>query len=290
MNFAIFRIGKKYKSIDEIRGFEKHTERKQETPNANISISNELLVGSSNIVSDVENYIDGIKLRKNGVLARDLLLTTSPEWFKDSSEELKREWINSNVKWLLEQFGGNLIYCVCHNDEKSIHIHALIVPRFYDAKKDKYSLSNRNYFNGAAVLSEWQDKYSNAMEGLGLSRGLKWSKAKHTDIKTFYNLINKNIEEKDIEVLTAKAKHGEILCNKVKSLQKTLNSYSNINNKSVKEKEMLTKEIKSIQSDKEIYKECIRTMSELYKIPQGSIEKVIKYVSQKSQDTEREKH
>ena len=298
MNFAIFRVGKKFKSLNELKGFERHTERKQYTPNADTNIENEVIIGSGNVAADVEKYIEGIKLRKNGVLARDLLLTTSPEWMKSADSSLREEWINKNIKWLKSQFGDNLIYCCCHNDEKTLHLHALIVPRFYDSKRDRFTLSNRNYFNGAAVLSEWQDKYSKAMEDFGLNRGLKWSKAKHTNIKVFYSLINKDLNEKDLESLTSKAKNGDLLNIKIKRLQKTLNSYKNFNKKTDQEKEQIRKQnihlfnqVQEIKKDKDIYKECIRTMSELYKIPQNAIEKVIRYVSEKSssKEIEREK-
>ncbi|KMT22327.1 MobV family relaxase [Clostridium cylindrosporum] len=296
MNFAIFRIGNKFKSIQEVKGFERHTERKQYTPNANLNIENEILIGSTNIAEDVERYIEGIKLRKNGVLARDLLLTTSPAFMQEATEELKEEWINRNIEWLIKEFGSNIIYAALHKDETTWHIHCLLVPKFYDSKRGRYTLSNRNYFNGKLALSEWQDKYSKTMEEFGLNRGLKWSKAKHTDIKTFYNLVNKEFKENEIDSLCAKAKNGELLSIKVKSLQKTLNIYKNYNQKSEEEKQEIKKQninlfnqVKDIKKDKEIFKECIKTMSDLYKIPQEHIKKVLNYVTDKATDKEKGK-
>lgn len=84
--YAIFRVGeKKYKTIGSIEGYQRHMEREQETPNANPNISNVRLIGSNFIMQDVKEYIEGIKLRKNGVIARDLLLTASPKFFENLS-------------------------------------------------------------------------------------------------------------------------------------------------------------------------------------------------------------
>ena len=125
---------------------------------------------------------------------------------------------------------------------------------------------------------------------------MKHSQAKHIDIKTFYSLINSELKEEDLQQLTAKAKHGELLNVKIKSLQKTLNIYKDFNKKTDMEKEQIKKEninlfrkVEDIQKDKDIYKECIKTMSKLYKIPKNDITKVLEYVTQKSTASEREK-
>jgi len=39
-------------------------------------------------------------------------------------------------------------------------------------EKKGYTLSNRKYFNGKQAMSEWQDKYSKAMEPYGLSKNV----------------------------------------------------------------------------------------------------------------------
>ncbi len=293
--YAIFRVGKKYKSMSEIEGFERHTERKQYTANADVNIKNKILIGSKDISQDAEDYLKYVKLRKNSVLARDLLLTASPEFFQD--QEAIDKWASKNIEWLQEQFGENLRYCSLHLDETTPHLHCLLLPKFYDQKRDKYILSNTRLFNGAKALSEWQDKYSEAMKDFNLQRGVKWSKAKHIDIKTFYSLVNAELKEQDLNSLTAKAKNGELLNIKIKSLQKTLNTYKDFNKKTDLEKEeikrnnkYLFRQVEEIKKDKDIYKECIKTMSELYKIPPKDIVKVLEYVTNKSKGTDQERN
>lgn len=284
------------KHISEISSFERHTERKQYTPNANTNIKNKILVGSKNITEDAEEYLRDVKLRKNSVLGRDLLLTASPEFFKDIDTEIFERWIDKNVEWLKEEFGENLRYCCLHLDETSPHFSVLIIPKFWNEKKQSYVLSNTRYFDGKSKMTKWQDRYSEAMKDFNLKRGIKHSQAKHIDIKTFYSLVNSELKEQDLNNLTAKAKHGELLNVKIKSLQKTLNIYKDFNKKTDVEKEQIKKEnvnlfkkVKDIQKDKDIYKECIKTMSKLFDISKKDISEVLKYVTEKAGVSEREK-
>ena len=277
MQFAIFRVSeKKYKSINDIKGYERHVERLQPTLNANRLIENIRLVGTASIVKNVQEYIKGIKLRSNAVLAREVLLTASPEFMQTATKEVKKQWIAANLEFLKNEFGDNIIYSTGHLDEKSLHISSLMVPRFENEKG--YLLANRRYFNGKQALSEWQDKYSEAMKPFGLCRGIKWSKGTHVNIKAFYSLVNSEINEKDLENLCAKAKDNILLKDKVKKLQTTLRAYKNYNEKTEEEKLILCNEVKSIKHDKEVFRQCIKTLSNLYKIPQNHIEKIVDYV------------
>ena len=298
--YAIFRVGeKKFKSIKEVEGFQKHMDRTFKTPNADPKIKNEVLIGDSKIVENVKKYIEGIKLRSNGVLARDLLLTASPEFFKQLTTVQKREWINLNIKFLNDNFGDKILYAVLHKDETTYHIHALLVPRFYDKKKDKCVLANKRLFDGKEVLSQWQDIYSSAMkEGFKqLNRGIKNSKATHIKIRHFYTLLNEKYDSKDYQKVIAKAKNEELLRKKINDYNKTLEAYKNFidkKEKSLVEKEKaelrLKMELAKVKANKEQLKETVKAISEIYHIPQKSIIEILRRVEEKDKsiDSERE--
>lgn len=277
--YAIFRVGKKFKTLKELKGFEVHMERKQETLNAdpNLTKYNRILVGSSNILDDVKKYLTDVNIHSNNVIARELLLTASPQFFKNILSSEKERWIQNNINWLHEHFGDNLIYCSLHEDESTTHLNALIVPKFLDSKKQKYILSNRNYFNGRAKLSFWQDDYSKTMSPMGLSRGIKFSKSKHVQIRTFYSLINKDLDIKDLKQICAKAKNSQLLETKVIDLQNTLFLYKGLNKKSEKERNELTSHISQLRKDKKLLSQSIKTMSLIYKIPENTITQILKY-------------
>lgn len=285
--FAVFRVSKKYKSMASIRHYQNHMERLIEVPNADKLKQNKILIGSCNIVGDVKRYIEGIKTRKNAVIARDLLLTASPAFFKNISDYDFKRWIDLNVKWLKDNFGDNCVYATLHMDETTPHISALIVPKFYNKKKNIYCLQNYKYFDGIEKMRGWQDEYSKSMKSVfkSLNRGIKFSKAKHIEIRHYYTMINEKLNEEDIQSVCSKAVNSDLMTKQVKNLQATLLAYREYSKKTESEKNMLTKTNESIlkgletlQKDKKVYGETIKALSEIYKIPQNAVIKAIRYV------------
>ena len=287
--YAIFRVGKKYKNESnvskkfktpgDIKRFQKHMQREQETLNSN-GMPNEIMIGTKNIYEDVENYIKNVKLRSNSVIARELLLTASPGFFQGMPPSELERWKELNYNWLKKEFGDNCIYCVCHNDEKTYHLHVLIIPKFTN-DKGKEILSNMRYFDGIDKFREWQDKYSSSMQQVfkSLNRGIRNSKAKHIEIKHFHAMVNAKLDEKDLKQVCAKAQNSELLEMKVKALMKTLESYKNHINSKDLDLSSLQKQIKELTKDKQLYKNAVEVLSQQYKIPQNAIKEVIKYAN-----------
>lgn len=283
--YAIFRIGKKFKSLDQLGAFQKHMQREFEVPNANPNIPNEILIGNENIRDMAELYTNGIKFRKNQVVARELLLTATHGFFNMPEGDIKK-WKELNVKWLKDNFGNNCIYCVGHQDELTYHLHALIIPRFVNLK-GKVILSNTRYFDGIDKLRAWQDNYASSMKKVfkSLNRGVRYSKAKHIEIRHFYAMINSKINDNDLQQVCARSTQAELLEIKLKSLEKTMQMYKKFYKKSDIEKQKLLKENKELskiiidlKKNNELNKEVIESLSELYKIPENAVKNVIKYV------------
>lgn len=166
--------------------------------------------------------------------------------------------------------------------ESTWHIHALIVPVF-----DK-KLCNARYFDGIDKFRAWQDNYAENMQKCfkSLNRGVRFSKAKHVEIRHFYSMVNARVDEKDLQQLCAKAQNAELLQIKIKVLQNTLNTYRDIYKQTTTEKEnilKLNKELrnnaKDLQSDKDLYREAVQVLSQRYKLPQYAIGEVMNYIS-----------
>lgn len=291
--YAIFRIGKSYKTINgsvactlnQIRGFQKHMERETNVLNADTKITNEILIGDKDIYGTVKEYIKDIKLRKDGVIAKELLFTASPDFFKGLAPGELELWKADNMKYLKDTFGENCIYATCHNDEKTPHIHALIVPRFWNEKRNVYVLANKRYFGGVGKFREYQDNYAEAIQTRFkcLHRGIKYSKAKHVTIRQFYTLIKQEYNEKNLSQTIAKAKNSELLEIKIKAIQRTLEVYKNYNSKNdidkqaaISESKNLIKEIEKMKDDKEMYKQALSLISQSYKVPQYVIDQAVK--------------
>jgi hypothetical protein len=284
-------VGKKYKSIAAVEGFQKHMQREQETPNAltEKTINNRILIGSEHVYEDVKKYLENCKIRSNSVIARDMVFTASKGFFDRLLPEEKEKWIQLNVKWLKEKFGSNCVYAVLHEDETTSHIHALIVPKLWSEYEQSYTLQNYRYFDGKVALSKMQDEYAKNMQTtFNLSRGLKFSKAKHVEISRFYAMINKKLDENNVHSVCAKALNSDLLEKKVIDLQNTLYAYKSFIEKSNIEKVGLLNKLSETKQEKDLYEESIKTLAKLHNVKPFEIKKVLNYAQQNLKNIEAE--
>ena len=109
------------------------------------------------------------------------------------------KWIDANLKWLRDTFGGNnVVSCVLHMDEKTPHLHTTVVPIVTGERKRKSREGEKKYRTqagprlsaddvmGRARLSIYQNTYAEAMQEFGLQRGVVGSTAKHHSNGEYY--------------------------------------------------------------------------------------------------------
>ena len=248
MPHAIARIAK-LKS-GNVGASEKHTKRERETPNANPEIDNIRLIGqldtanSPSLETIVRERIGDQTIRKNAVLCVEMLLTASPEYFRPEEPsragyyepERLADFQQAVHGWLDDQYGDRIVRAELHLDEATPHVHAYLVPL-----DERGKLNCRGLFGGRQKLSQFQDSYANALSPLGLERGIKGSRARHTTVKQYYAAVNKSpdltldpatiahqladrawaIKEKEEVLRTAKAlaKQNEVLQTQLESAQ-----------------------------------------------------------------------
>ena len=198
-NFAVCRIAK-MKTRASIGGMGGHVSRDRDTPNADPSVKNFVLTGSGRMLDDYDKRMAELsipKIRKNAVLAIDFMLTASPNHFlldgKRDNQKIA-DFTKTTKNWLKEKWGDNFISATLHLDEKTPHIHAVIIPEI------EGKLRANHWFDGREKMSKLQDEFSAATTDLGLERGIKGSKAKHTSIQKYYSQVNK------VEALANKVK------------------------------------------------------------------------------------
>ncbi len=199
MAYSICRIAK-LKSGGAIAASEQHTLRQRETPNADLSKENERFMGKTPIGSEVAleqevfSRIGEQTIRKDAVLCVEILLTASPEFFRPDERgsagkwdaQLLQSWKQANQDWLQGKFGDRIVRAELHLDESTPHIHAYLVPL-----DERGKLNCKSIFGGREKLIKFQDSYGVAMAPLGLERGIKGSRATHTQIKDYYAAITK---------------------------------------------------------------------------------------------------
>ena len=127
------------------------------------------------------------KIRRDAVKAVEVMLTYTGKI--DSDKFSQEAWEQKNVKWLRDKFGSeNVVSAMCHYDETTPHIHAIVIPMVNGR------LNAKHYLGGSGACSALQTEYANAMKEFGLDRGLEGTGAKHTDIKKFYSVVGKALQ------------------------------------------------------------------------------------------------
>jgi hypothetical protein len=199
----------KLRTVGSIRGSSKHMRRDIPTPNADATISanNPILIGTENPAADVERLIPKVGARKDGqedgkllrrsnsVLAVEVLMTTSPEWWRDSTRADRDAWVAQSTAWLVAEWGEeNVAHLEFHLDETTPHLTGLIVP----LDPDTGGLNARRWIGGKAskmnpgtsLISGHQTRYAEAVEDRGLRRGLVGSTATHQSVAEYYRRVN----------------------------------------------------------------------------------------------------
>jgi Plasmid recombination enzyme len=203
MPYAIARIAKL--KAGNIAGSGMHVDRERKTQNANPKIANVTLIDrhdrNQSLTDVVNRKIDETpqlrKIRTDAVYCVELLLTASPNYFRPVApdryghyEPVQLDaWVEANVRWLQQQYQDRIVRAELHLDEATPHIHAYLVPL-----DDRGQLNCKSIFGGREKLRAFQDSYHQAVNHLGLERGIRGSQANHLDIKDFYTIVNQGTE------------------------------------------------------------------------------------------------
>ena len=320
LNYAIFRSEPIY-TINDLAQIGSHNKREKKAYKSNTDIKLELTKDNIELVPLTEKYVKGFynltnDYRKeheermkteredrkktfkqmldksNNVIADELLFTATNEFFNNMTKEDIKEWANTCMEFVYNDLGykkEQILHATVHMDEKTPHIHCVVVPlvKKYDKRTntERYTISKKQYIRDKIHLSELQDKYHKRLteKGYDLERGIKGSNSKHVEIKE-YKKINRDLEKKinirtenlnkEIKELDEKMKKSKTLPFDKKHIivdKETFESMNKVINESKKIKEIEPK-IKTIFEE-------INTFSTNYKTIEKENQKYKKEVN-----------
>ncbi len=126
------------------------------------------------------------KVRPDQVRAVEVVMTGSPEAFirdKDGRavDYSNSKWLEDNLTFLREKYGEkNVVSFTIHQDEKTPHVHAVVIPITADGR-----LSAKDIFNREG-LRQLQTDYAAKMAPHGMERGIEHSQADHQPMRRQY--------------------------------------------------------------------------------------------------------
>lgn len=205
-----FRDTGPLKTWAAIRAAQIHNSREKPIAHGEPGILPKHEIGGRDLVADVKaalrrHGIDPAKLRKNGVIAYEAVLTASPAFFQ-SAEPVERyekfgRWYRAQKQFLLAKYGEHrIVSMVLHLDEQTPHIHVVVLPlefRSDGRSKDGtkcWALVGRT-ISGPGQFDRLQDEYARAMEPFGLSRGEVKSGRKHMPVREYLADLKRQEDE-----------------------------------------------------------------------------------------------
>lgn len=221
----------------------------------------------------VRSFVQAVNESKS-VVADEMLFTSDYDFFKNMTRNEIVRWANTCMQFVYEDLGytkEQVIHSVIHLDEKTPHLHCVVVPllKKFDKRTntEKYTISKKQYIKSNQHLSELQDKYYERMRnnGFELERGIKNSDNEHLSVKEFKKItrkldkqlskqnyaLNKSYDELKITLEKSKP---TITGNQIKISKETYESLNNFMHtakrviKSMPQNEALFKEIKEYTS------------------------------------------
>lgn len=190
--------------IDRVEGKEfsyRHADKSRLHLNKSYKCTNYDLPLQNAIKNHIKKNYNGQRaVRKDAVTFVTYVLSGSHEQMKQIAKDEANldAWIQKNYNFMAQEYGKeNIVRFVLHMDERTPHIHAVIVPFTED-----YRLSAKEVIGNKKDLEGLQDRYAEAMNEFGLKRGERRTGITHEDAKEYYTRMDKalNTPNEDLEV------------------------------------------------------------------------------------------
>ena len=163
------------------------------------------------------------------VVADELLFTATNRFFRNMSNEDLMKWADTCMEFVYEDLGytkEQVLHVSLHVDEKTPHIHCVVVPLIKKLDKrsntERFTISKKQYIKDKIHLSQLQDKYHQRLteKGFDLERGIKGND-------------NVNINIRELKKITRKLNldlnnKTQRLSESVKDLQEKMQSNKNV--------------------------------------------------------------
>lgn len=257
LNYAIFR-SQPVMTLEDLKQIGLHNKREKQAYKSNPDIKLNMSQYNVELVPLAEKYVKGFynitkdyrkehdermkteredrKKKFNtmldnsrNVVADELLFTATNRFFRNMSNEDLMKWANTCMEFVYEDLGytkEQVLHATLHVDEKTPHIHCVVVPLVKKLDKrsntERYTISKKQYIKDKIHLSELQDKYHQRLteKGFDLERGIKGSDNVNINIKELKKITRKlNID------LNNKTQR---LSESVKDLQDKMKSNKNV--------------------------------------------------------------
>lgn len=278
--FAVLHVEKG--KGNEGRGLGNHIDRVKIPKNANPEkqhLNRHLVKPLLPLRESIQERIrkSGAKVRSNSTTHLKFVLSGSHERMKSMSPKELKSWVEDNARFMAKKYGkGNIVRFSLHMDERTPHIHAVVVPLTKDGR-----LSAREILGGPKELKSLQTEYAKSMNKHGLERGIENSVATHDSLREYYGRILKPVETfKELP----KRKFMEKDKNYSERLKSALNELILSHNDTVLQNYRSRKTLNEAKKEKQEAQAKLEKMRETYR----NADKIFEQGKQKGMEIERQ--
>lgn len=194
--FAILRT-KKHKHFASILGVARHHAREVPCPTADpakakgnkswgaaLSPSQAVALRVGQVIEEAQKKAPK-KFRSDSVKAIEYLMTASPEWWATADKKAKNGYLNKCREWLQEKHGAGCVVAEwLHVDERSPHLHAIVVP-LHEGK-----LNAKHFLGGKSRMRDLQTDFAERVGvPFGLMRGIEGSNVEHVNAADWWSAL-----------------------------------------------------------------------------------------------------
>lgn len=140
-----------------------------------------------------EGYTGKKAIRKDAVKGMAIVLSGSHDDMAAKSRKEILLWAKDNYNFIAKRYGEeNMMRCTLHVDEKTPHLHVVIVP-LRDGRLQANKIFDRE------ALKTLQTEYAEEMSEHGFERGIDGSPRRHHETAEYYRYITeKEMEAKEV--------------------------------------------------------------------------------------------
>lgn len=170
-----------------------HNFREYQPKNADPSRAhlNQILYGpTSGLAAQVKERYGALDatLRKDARRGASMILSATRDAFLGPDGQISAERVETFkvlvMSFLRQKYDLALLSIVLHMDERTPHIHAVLIPRQANGKP-----GYKETFGSKALLKDLQDDFATAMAPLGVIRGKFNSRASHEEVDRYYKRL-----------------------------------------------------------------------------------------------------
>lgn len=216
MSYAVIRVAK-IKTAQQASAKTAHNYREhslsnvdRDAPHPNREYLNHEQRNYGELAEQRINQVVTRKVRADQVKMVEVVMTGSPEAFKRDAEGRavdysKSKWAQDNLHFLQNKYGKeNVVSFTLHQDEKTPHVHAVIVPITTDGR-----LAAKELFT-PQTLRELQTEYAQVMQPHGMERGVEHSQTINQPPRRMYGQADRAAQLVPGPVLVQAVELGEI--------------------------------------------------------------------------------